>query len=85
MTVTTWRSGKPVALPKADSILLRRGAVTLGLVAWDDLERSMPGQLKRMPGYPARYLAADFPEDWQLGMLDLKPWNEPRGPGPGVR
>jgi len=75
MTVTTWRSGKPVALPKADAIVLRQGAKTLGLALWDDLQQALPGQLKPLPGYPVRHLATDFPEEWQLGGLDLKPWS----------
>jgi hypothetical protein len=85
MTVTTWRSGKPAALPKADAIVLRQGAKTLGIVMWDELQQALPGQLTRLRGYPARYLATDFPEGWQLGSLDLKPWSGPRDPGPAAR
>jgi hypothetical protein len=85
VTVTTWRAGKPVALPKADGIVLRRGNTDLGLVAWEDFVATLPGTLTKLGGYPARYLASDFPEDWQLGMLELRPWKPPRaGPFPGA-
>jgi hypothetical protein len=76
MTVTAWRGGRPTALPKADTIVLRRGAKTLGLAAWDDLLRAVPGVLEQGPGYPTRYLALDFPEDWQLAGVELRPWRD---------
>lgn len=76
MTVTTWRSGRPTALPKADPIVLKRGAKTLGLALWDDLVRALPGVFERGPGQPTRYIALDFPEDWQLAEVDLRPWRE---------
>lgn len=84
MTVTTWRSGKPVALPKSDAIVLKRGATLLGIVAWDDVVQTLPGTLTKLAGYPPRFLAADFPEDWQVGMLQVQPWKPPLdGPPPG--
>ena len=81
LTLTTWRAGKPAALPKADAILLKRGAGTLGVARWDDVTRALgPSALAPMPGYPARYLALDFPEEWQLGGLALSPWSGPKTP-----
>jgi hypothetical protein len=77
MTVTTWRAGRPAALPKADAIVLRRGAKTLGLVMWDDLIRAVPGAIHEGQGYPVRHPALDFPEDWQLSGVELRPWSEP--------
>lgn len=76
MTVTTWRAGRPTALPKADAIVLRRGAKTLGLVMWDDLVRAVPGAIHEGQGYPLRHVALDFPEDWQLGDVEIRPWRE---------
>jgi hypothetical protein len=78
-TFTVWRSGAAVALPKADAIVFQRGGETLGLADWDDVLRALPKSLKPMPGYPPRFLATDFPEEWQLGEIDLEPWT---GPGP---
>jgi hypothetical protein len=78
--MTTWASGRPTALPKADGIVFRRGGEVLGWAPWEDVERALPGALKALPGYPLRFLGTDFPEDWQLGTLDLRPW---QGPGEG--
>jgi hypothetical protein len=78
LAFTTWRAGKPVALPKADAIVLRRGDEVLGIASWDKVREALPGQLRPLPGYPPRFLATDFPDDWQLGGLDLAPWQEPR-------
>ena len=50
---------------------------TLGVVSFDDLRRVLPGELRRMPGYPTRWLAHTFPEGWQLGALALEPWAGP--------
>jgi hypothetical protein len=77
LTITVWNAGKPAPLPKADAIILRRGDETLGWAEWDVVARALPHDLKALPSYPPRFLATDFPEEWQLGDLDLKPWNGP--------
>jgi hypothetical protein len=77
LTATVWRAGRPCALPKTDVIVLLREGRVLGQVAWDDLKRVLPGQLEALPGYPVGHAALDFPEDWQLGQVDLKPWEGP--------
>jgi hypothetical protein len=77
LTVTHWTAGPPTALPKADLIVMRRGDEVLGYTEWETVARALPGELKPLPGYPARFLAADFPEEWRLGDLDLKPWSGP--------
>jgi hypothetical protein len=74
VTVTTWKAGKPQALPKADVILFQREGKTLGYAPWEDAVRALPSELKPLPGYPVRHLAADFPEEWQMGSLGLRPW-----------
>jgi hypothetical protein len=77
MTVTTWAQGRVVALPRADAIVFRRKGEVLGYAPWDDVARALPGALAPMGGYPVRHLAADFPDDWQLASLDLRPWSGP--------
>ena len=74
LQVVTWRQGRPTALPKADAVVLVRGAQTLGIVPWDDLLRCLPGELQPMPGYPPRWMAHTFPAPWQVGTLPLEPW-----------
>lgn len=74
LTVTVWRSGKPSALPKADAIIFQRDDEVLGFAPWEQVTKALRGSLRPTPGYPTRYMAADFPEGWQVGMLDLKPW-----------
>jgi hypothetical protein len=77
ITLTTWRAGEPVALPKADAILFARGAEALGWATWEEVARRLPDTLERLPGYPERHLANEFPEDWKLGEIDLQPWEGP--------
>jgi hypothetical protein len=80
LTVTRWSAGTPHALPKADAVVLVRDGTTLGFVAWDHLVETLPDALSLVPGYPPRYIASSFPEDWQLGGLELSPWQDPRPP-----
>ena len=77
MTVTIWRAGKPTALPKADTIILVRGAEIVGACTWASVAGAPGTRLEALPGYPTRYLATDFPEEWQFGAMDLKPWGGP--------
>ena len=65
------------ALPRADRILFMRGDEVLGHAAWSEVAEAWFGSTDPLPGYPPRYLAERFPEDWQLGGIDLQPW-----PGP---
>lgn len=80
LTLTVWEAGGPCALPKADAILFRREGEILGYTGWDEVVAALPGALEPMPGYPTRYLAADFPEDWQVATLELRPWDLPPPP-----
>ncbi len=77
MTVTRWKAGGTCALPRADAIILERDdGEVLGWARWDAVAK--PLRLRALPGYPTRYLATTFPEDWQLGSLDLQPWTPPQ-------
>jgi len=49
----------------------------LGIASWEDVVSKLPGVLDPLPGYPLRFLASSFPEDWQLAALDLKRWGPP--------
>ncbi len=73
-TVTTWATGRPAALPRADLIVFRRGKETLGFATWEQVERALPDVLFPLPGYPTRYRVTDFPEGWQLDGVGLEPW-----------
>ena len=68
-----------MALPPADLVVLVRDGVTLGYAEWGGVVQALPNALDPLPTYPPRFLAADFPEEWQLGALDLKTWHV--GPG----
>jgi hypothetical protein len=74
MTTTRWSAAAPCALPRADAIVFERAGETLGIVPWEVVTARLPDALRPMPGYPARFLASEFPEAWQLATLDLKPW-----------
>ncbi|MFO0932944.1 MAG: hypothetical protein U1E39_09570 [Planctomycetota bacterium] len=80
LTFTVWRAGKPTSLPLADAVILVNGDDVLGFAPWDALRKAAPGSLRAPQGYPPRAFAGDFPEAWQLGGLELKPWD---GPLPG--
>jgi hypothetical protein len=53
-------------------------AATLGAAVWEKVARKLPGSLRPLPGYPVRFMAADFPEGWQLASLDLESWGGPQ-------
>jgi hypothetical protein len=74
MTTTRWCAGSPSALPKADAVVFEKDGETLGIAPWDDVKKKLPGALRPAAGYPTRFMAHDFPEDWRLAVLDLKPW-----------
>lgn len=77
LTFTVWRAGKPTSLPLADAVILVNGDDVLGFAPWDALRKAVPGSLRAPQGYPPRAFAGDFPEPWQLGGLELKPWGGP--------
>lgn len=77
LTFTVWRAGKPTSLPLADAVILVSGDDVLGFAPWDALRKAVPGSLRAPQGYPPRAFAGDFPEAWQLGGLELKPWGGP--------
>jgi len=77
MALTRWEAGPACALPKADAIVFVRQGEVLGIASWEDVVSKLPGVLDPLPGYPVRFLASSFPEDWQLAALDLKRWGPP--------
>ena len=72
-TRTVWSDRGPAWLPKADRIVFQRGRAVLGSVRWALLVDKFPFLLKDAPGFPPRFLAPRFPEDWQLEMIGLDP------------
>src|SRR5262245_3551263 len=72
LTTTRWKSGPSCALPIADAVVLEREGEVLGVAPWQRVVEAL--NLKAVPGYPTRYLAPDFPEEWQMGQFGLKPW-----------
>jgi hypothetical protein len=77
---TVWNEGKKAAFPKAEAVIFVGGSeVALGFAPWESVQRALSGSSRATPkpDYPTRYVVTDFPEDWQMGMLDLKPWGGP--------
>lgn len=72
-TTTVWDDKGPCALPKADRIVLRQKGRVLGTVRWASLVAKFPHLLKESPGYPTRFAAGHFPENWQLQMIAFEP------------
>ena len=71
VTVCVWEEGGPVALAHADLIQFRRGDEVLGMAPWQKVADTLGDALEAIPGYPARFRAMDFPEDWQLSQMEL--------------
>jgi hypothetical protein len=86
VTLARWTSGGPVSLPVVDQVVLVRGGRALGTVPFERLLAEMPHLFEADGGYPPRYVAYEFPEDWQLGALalDPPPGRGPPGPGEGL-
>lgn len=68
-TAAEWQAGHPVALAKTDAVLFKRGEEELALVGLERVLEVLGDLLQERPEYPVRYLAASFPEDWQLEQL----------------
>ena len=71
VTVCVWDEGTPVALAHADLVQFRRGEEILGMAPWQKVADTMGDALEPIPGYPARFRAMTFPEDWQLAQMEL--------------
>ena len=70
-TVAVWQAGAPAALARADFIQFRRGDLQLGFAPWPEVMELVGAGIEESPGYPLRYRAPDFPEDWQLAALGV--------------
>lgn len=71
-TVAVWKDGAPAAIAKADYVRLERGEELLVMAPWSRIMEVLGHTLEEMPGYPTRYRAMDFPEDWQIAQVDAK-------------
>jgi hypothetical protein len=80
LTVTVWRMGRPTALPKADLIVLAHEEEAFCACAWEDVVAAPGVSLEEAPGYPTRFVAATFPEEWQIEAMRPQPWNGPPPP-----
>ena len=72
-TTTIWDDKRPCWLPKADRIVFRQKGRVLGTARWAGLVAKLPHLLKEAPGYPPRFIANRFPEDWQMQMIAFDP------------
>ena len=71
VTVVVWDEGTPVALAHADLVQFRRGETILGMAPWQKVVDVLGDALEPIPGYPTRFRAMAFPEEWQLSAMEL--------------
>lgn len=71
VTVCVWEEGAPAALAHADLVQFRRGDDVLGMAPFQKVADVLGDALEPIPGYPARFRAMAFPEDWQLTQMEL--------------
>lgn len=76
-TRTVWDDEGPCALPKADRIAFRQAGRMLGTTPWATLVAKHPDLLEEAPGYPPRFIARGFPEEWQMKSIPLDPLDGP--------
>lgn len=72
-TVAVWQDASPTAVAEANVVQFQRGEQTLGMAPIQRVQDVVGHLLEEIPGYPKRFRAQMFPEDWQLAELGITP------------
>jgi len=70
-TVAIWKDGAPAALARGDLVHFERDGERLGLAPWATVTSSLGSRLEPIPGYPERFRALEFPNEWEIAQMKL--------------
>ncbi len=72
-TVAAWEDAAPAVVAEADVVDFRRDGRSLGIAPLQRVREVVGHLIEEIPGYPKRFRAHMFPEDWQLTELGISP------------